>query len=272
MKIYTYYEDLGHDIGFGHDNFLYQEELIEMWKYSWVRAGFEPVVLGPDDAKNNPYYDTLMPSIQDMTMKLSKCDKKNRYELACFKRWFAYASQTGYFLSADYDVINYNFNPFKETDESGKWTIEDEHGSSVDKDKLTFFACFCPCLQSGYQEHYVNILHAFESITRERFETLVTIFNDPSLKSKTGLHPSGNYHDQDFFVINFGTDFMNPDQMKYNKDYKISHRFYDGFEHYSKAYIWSELTPQDEHPIPYWQDTRISTIKKKLNETDKNFT
>lgn len=42
MKIYTYFEDINHSG---------QEKLLELWKESWQRQGFEAIVLGEKDAK-----------------------------------------------------------------------------------------------------------------------------------------------------------------------------------------------------------------------------
>ena len=50
MKIYTYYQNL---------NDQYQDELIELWKISWSRQGYDPIVLNLEDAKKHSYFETL---------------------------------------------------------------------------------------------------------------------------------------------------------------------------------------------------------------------
>ena len=42
MKIYTYYEEI---------NFPQQKEMLELWRESWSKMGFETIVLGEEDAK-----------------------------------------------------------------------------------------------------------------------------------------------------------------------------------------------------------------------------
>ena len=50
MIIYTYYQDIEHSS---------QNELIDLWKISWSRQGYEPIVLNLEDAKKHPYFDIL---------------------------------------------------------------------------------------------------------------------------------------------------------------------------------------------------------------------
>ena len=50
MKIYTYYENIGKEK---------QDKLIELWKISWSRQGYEPIVLNLQDAKRHSYFETF---------------------------------------------------------------------------------------------------------------------------------------------------------------------------------------------------------------------
>ena len=60
MKIYTYYEDI---------NFNKQNELLELWKLSWSRHGYEPIVLNLEDAKKHSYFETLDTEIRSIILK-----------------------------------------------------------------------------------------------------------------------------------------------------------------------------------------------------------
>ena len=60
MKIYTYYEDVG---------FNYQTELIEVWRKSWSKQGFIPVVLNRIDAQKSPLYEKYYGFIQRIHKK-----------------------------------------------------------------------------------------------------------------------------------------------------------------------------------------------------------
>jgi hypothetical protein len=47
MKVYTYYEDI---------NFKHQNRLLDLWKNSWEKHGFEAIVLTRGNAENHPFY------------------------------------------------------------------------------------------------------------------------------------------------------------------------------------------------------------------------
>jgi len=161
MKIYTYYENI---------NFPYQNELIELWKISWSRQGYEPIVLNLEDAKKHPYFNTLYKEIQSFAIQLGN-HKINRYGMSCWLRWLAYATQTEErFYVSDYDVINVNF-PITEPN-----------------DKLHLIDSACPCFASGTPKQFENLCRAFIEITNERLEILKTqtVYN----------------HDQEFFQYN----------------------------------------------------------------------
>ena len=60
MKIYTYYQGV---------NFAEQNELINLWKISWSRHGYDPIVLNLKDAKKHPYFETLNREIVLFSMR-----------------------------------------------------------------------------------------------------------------------------------------------------------------------------------------------------------
>ena len=92
-KIYTYHESL--------EGFPDQAPLIDVWKESWIRHGFEPVVLGVEHAEQHPMFEQL-----DGWEWLMNSVNPWPYTRACYRRWMAYATVGGDVRFADYDVIN----------------------------------------------------------------------------------------------------------------------------------------------------------------------
>ena len=80
------------------------DALIDMWKRSWKAQGWEPVVLGLDDAKKHPLYEAFVAGIKDKAKSVNPGD----YDLMCWVRWLAFHGVGGG-LMTDYDVINRNF-------------------------------------------------------------------------------------------------------------------------------------------------------------------
>lgn len=179
MKIYTYYQDI---------NFSNQNELIDLWKISWSRQGYEPIVLNLEHAKKHPYFETLnseMPRIfKEITNK-----EIGTYGMSCWFRWLAYATQKQEkFYVSDYDAINANF-PITEPE-----------------DKLHFMDSACPFLASGTPRQFENLCKAFIEISNERMHII----------KKQANH----YHDQEFFQYNFLETF-NPAYNFYKNKYEI---------------------------------------------------
>jgi hypothetical protein len=77
-----------------------EEDLLELWKEAWDKAGWDTVVLGLEDAQKHPYYDEMFSVIDplwDMT-----------YNGLCYYRWLAMAASGGGWMS-DYDLFPTNF-------------------------------------------------------------------------------------------------------------------------------------------------------------------
>jgi len=165
MKIYTYYENI---------NFNEQNELLELWKASWKSKGFEPIVLGIEDAKKSEDYDSFCKKMKLIYKKVTQKELKP-YGLSCFVRWLAYSTvedKESRFLVSDYDVIN-----------SGKWKTW--HPIT---NKLHFYDADCPCLASGTPKEFKELCNAFFEVTMKRIGIL---------KKK-----ADHYHDQEFFTYN----------------------------------------------------------------------
>jgi len=51
MKVYTYYQDI---------NFKSQDQLLELWKKSWEKRGYEAIVLNRKDAEKSVFYEEFV--------------------------------------------------------------------------------------------------------------------------------------------------------------------------------------------------------------------
>jgi len=132
MRVYTYYEPL--------KEMQDSTYLIELWKQSWNRNGWDPIVLDERRAKEHPQFEHYLKTVS----QFPTVNPKN-YEAACFKRWLAMEKLGGGWL-VDYDVMNYGFKPVKHAD------------------KLTLHAGdWCPCVTSGNQGAFSSAIAAFQS-------------------------------------------------------------------------------------------------------------
>ena len=124
MKIYTYYEDVG---------FKKQLELIEVWKQSWKKQGFDPIVLNREDAKKSFLYQQYYDFVQRVHEKSVGIElNDNSYWLASQLEIVAWHTiQQPSFIS-DYDIINKN------------WQYKDEL-----KGKVHWRDDCCSCFASG---------------------------------------------------------------------------------------------------------------------------
>ena len=166
MKIYTYYQEI---------NFSSQNELIDLWKVSWSRQGYEPIVLNLDDSKKHPYFETLNSEMRRICKAITNKEISS-YGMSCWLRWLAYATQTEEkFYVSDYDAINVNF-PITEPN-----------------DKLHLMDHACPFLASGTPKLFEALCKAFVEVSNERIEVL--------------KRHTKHYHDQEFFQYNFTRKF-----------------------------------------------------------------
>jgi hypothetical protein len=104
MNVFTYY-----------DNFAgRQEPLIPLWKESWRKHGWNPVVLAPENAIRNLNYAAFVKAVSRLPTVNNK-----KYELACYVRHLAMGMAGGGLLT-DYDVMCYGFTPQAMTDIESK--------------------------------------------------------------------------------------------------------------------------------------------------------
>lgn len=95
MKVVCYYEGWGEE----------PVELMNRWRTSWEKNGFEPVVVGPTLAKQHPAYDEILEFAKNAPTVNGR-----EFERVCWMRWLAF-SQVAPAVFADYDVINYGLHP-----------------------------------------------------------------------------------------------------------------------------------------------------------------
>ena len=90
-------------------------ELIDYWKKSWSKNGWEPYVLTEDYVKEEEYYKLLeFDNFNESNLCKHSIDFHCEYTRACYLRWLAYykfAKEHGDILWCDYDVINYQLTP-----------------------------------------------------------------------------------------------------------------------------------------------------------------
>ena len=82
-----------------------QRRLIEVWRKSWAKAGWDPVVLSESDMLSCPKYRYYKTKFWALPTEYG-----HDYEGACFMRWAAVAHLGGGMMT-DFDVINYGFTP-----------------------------------------------------------------------------------------------------------------------------------------------------------------
>lgn len=150
MKIYTYYQDIGHP---------HQNKLVNAWSLSWSHNGYTPVILNINDAKKHPFFKTLDKEMRRIFTEITDRTLGD-YGMSCWHRWLAYATQEEKkCYVSDYDVINTRF-PVTEPD-----------------DKLHLMDDACPCLASGRPSQFESLCHAFVDVSNTRMETLKQIAN-----------------------------------------------------------------------------------------------
>jgi len=103
MNIYSFYQPL--------EDWWPSErplEIIDLWKKSWESWGWNPVVLGLDDARKHPLFNEL-----DKVASQFPSACRSNIDRFAMLRWcaFAMAADNGAWFG-DYDVLNYGFMPY----------------------------------------------------------------------------------------------------------------------------------------------------------------
>lgn len=180
MKIYTYYQPISRH--------LKQPELLDLWKLSWSKQGFTPIILTQEDAVKHAFYNEFSDKIRNISNTI-RTENITDYGMSCWLRWLAYSTQPDEpFYVSDYDAINVNFLATKPNN------------------KLHLMDNDCPFFASGTPKQFENLCRAFIEVSNERMDVL---------KSQTSL-----YHDQEFFMYNM-MPHNNTDFQKYRDRYNI---------------------------------------------------
>lgn len=114
--VVTYFEDLS-----WVDPSKSNKDLVEKWRTSWSKRGWNPIVLGVKDSiKNNVYgqidlenRESVFHSCNPVTQKPFSYESYF-YNLSCYRRLLAYSQYVkthGATLISDFDVINYGWTP-----------------------------------------------------------------------------------------------------------------------------------------------------------------
>lgn len=176
MKIFTYYiEDESH-------NKNGQLQLIKAWEKNWSSAGFDPVVLGADDAKKYKFYKKTVEGCEFNNLAVLG-RKLNNYDLACYERWMAYAALNldDFFYVSDYDICNNAFG-----------------GTPPKFDSLIFLQQFCPSFAYGNSKLFSGFCELFGSkYPEDKIKYFQKIYSAEENRWKFRKH-----NDQDFILLN----------------------------------------------------------------------
>lgn len=170
MKVFTYFEPVPQ---------LWepstQLRLIEIWKRSWAKHGWTPVVLNEESARRHPRYAEFKKKFWELPTEYG-----HDYEGACFMRYAATAIQKQPMsMLTDYDVLNYGFTPEHALAEQRKYRSHQLIFMSDDK-----IGSVATGAALGPWELFEGISHIFANWTPEE--------KDRNINSKTynGLHCS----------------------------------------------------------------------------------
>lgn len=97
-KIYAFYEKINDQIDSEY------QKIIELWKNSWIKNGWEPIILNLNDSKKHPDYESFYNIIKNYPSIHNK-----EYIDLCYLRWLAIANIGGWYT--DVDMINIDFKP-----------------------------------------------------------------------------------------------------------------------------------------------------------------
>ena len=104
-KIYAYYESIQ------TRNQNEEFSCANIWKESWEKYGWEPVMLNSSHSKGSSLQQKLISRILKAVPHLSLEDQNNLQRLIVrFSRWCALHAARGGWMS-DYDVVNIGFTP-----------------------------------------------------------------------------------------------------------------------------------------------------------------
>lgn len=109
MNVYCYHEQI-RDWDYS--------EVIALWKHTWGRRGWTPVIIGINEFLKHP-----MSAKFESIVKAFPTINHPQFELACFRRWLAMATVGGGLL-VDYDIMNRSLTPAHLPEKSGMLVLD----------------------------------------------------------------------------------------------------------------------------------------------------
>lgn len=166
MKIYTYYENI---------NFKLQDELLDLWKLSWTRHGFDPIILSRDDAKKSSLYNEYYDFVQEIhNISIGQYLPEYSYHLAAQLEIVAFNTiETPSYVS-DYDMINNGFETGEKLESIVHWRNAD-----------------CSCFASGDKNGWKRYIEFLFNQKHNIIEWCKNEYQNTKRK---------HFHDQDFLV------------------------------------------------------------------------
>lgn len=90
------------------------EEIIDLWKKSWKKHNWNPIILNEEYSKRNELFRKLDLNNPDANFYKTINSSMWKYHRSCYCRLLAYCQyvrEHGATLYSDYDVMNYGFTP-----------------------------------------------------------------------------------------------------------------------------------------------------------------
>ena len=164
MQVFTYYTriHIGGKLGALKmlKNHSDQSAVIRLWKQSWRRHGWQPVVLGEADALRA---DAELVRQMSAARPLYRSPNPQQYERACYLRWIAMTARGG--LMTDYDVLNLRFTP-------DNWI---ELQTKYSEDLPISLAGGVPCCVGGTRAAFKDLTNLFLEFAADPLQTTPTL-------------------------------------------------------------------------------------------------
>ena len=109
MNVISYFQSIPNS-----DFSKQSEDLIEVYKKSWSKHGWNPIVLNEEHSKHNELFHKLDLDNSDANFYKTIHPTMWKYHRSCYCRLLAYCQyvrEHGATLYSDYDVMNYGFTP-----------------------------------------------------------------------------------------------------------------------------------------------------------------
>ncbi len=210
MNVYAFYETIDEPWVNQED----QKKLIELWKISWSKYGWNPIILGLNDAKKHYLYDVYYKKIESLP---TINDKK--YEMLCFLRWLSFAEYGGWISAVS--VMNYGFSPLEFSKEI---VVANEYpfltpttAIHIPKEKLSLILDTIMRYDLR-KEHVININGIYKPHVSDMIilnETFNKIFIDILLKKSVSYGPAENWQNSQIVHYPVPTIYMYGDRDKH---------------------------------------------------------